>query len=371
MRILFWSDNFYPGIGGVEVLGAALLLALRERGHEFVVVGGPFLPGADDPTSFHNIPVYRFPFEYLIHPSGPEMVARTKHRLNELKQTFRPDLVHMFQTLTGFVFHLETQKASPAPTLLSLHGNLLDAPPQVNTARRRLLSQVDAVTACSHDIHTELLTHMPELASKTLTVTNALPLPALAPTPLDFQAPVIACPGRLHPQKGFDFAIRAFAKIHSRFPRARLVLAGDGQERAALLALVAQWGLQDRVVLRGWVSPPQIPAFLNESTLVLMPSRWEPFGLVALQAAQMGRPIIASRVGGLPEIVLDNETGLLIEPGDVDGIADALACLLDNPGRAIELGHAAYAHARSNFAWDSFVDAYEAMYFKLAPGAHG
>ncbi len=96
-----------------------------------------------------------------------------------------------------------------------------------------------------------------------------------------------------------------------------------------------------------------------------MPSRFEPFGLVALQAAQMGRPVIASRVGGLPEVVVDGETGLLVDPENVPLLAQAIESLLAQPDRSVEMGAQARAHAERNFSWDRFVGHYEMLYKRL------
>ena len=122
-------------------------------------------------------------------------------------------------------------------------------------------------------------------------------MPDLEPTPPPFDAPRVLYAGRLVREKGVDVAIDAFAAITTRFPKAHLVIAGDGVTRQDLEQQVVDLCLQDRVEFVGWVDPEKMPALINSSTIVVMPSRWEePFGLVALQAAQMARPIVATRV---------------------------------------------------------------------------
>jgi glycogen synthase len=370
MRILFWSDNFYPGIGGVEVLGAALVRSLRQRGHELAIVGGPFIENRPTPEMFDDVSLFRFPFEYELRPQSLEMVARIKQQLSELKRTFQPDVVHLFQTLHAFFFHLETARAFPAPTLLTLHGNMLDSTPQINAARYSLLQQMDWIITCSQALLEQTCTQVPEIKTKSSAILNALPIPPLAPTPLKVQPPRILCIGRLHRQKGFDVALDAFARVRETFPGARLRVAGDGAERATLEAQAARLYLGESVQFLGWVSPPRIYELLNQCTFVLMPSRWEPFGLVALQAAQMARPVVAARVDGLPEIVVDRETGLLVQPGDVTAFASAVESLLAEPERAVRMGDAAFSRAQRVFDWERFVDGYEALYTKLRDKTH-
>jgi glycogen(starch) synthase len=167
------------------------------------------------------------------------------------------------------------------------------------------------------------------------------------------------------PQKGFDRALNAFASLVQRFPGIRLVIAGDGFERPELVQLADRLGLADSVEFTGWVHRDQVPALINRCTLVVMPSRFEPFGIVSLQTAQMARPIVATRVGGLPEVVVDGETGLLVENGDDDALVAAIAFLLENPEIAVSMGQAARRRAREVFSWTNYVDAYESLYRKL------
>jgi glycogen(starch) synthase len=108
---------------------------------------------------------------------------------------------------------------------------------------------------------------------------------------------------------------------------------------------------------------------IKDSTLVVMPSRTEPFGLVALQAAQMGRPIVATRVGGLPEVILDGETGLLVEANDSDALASAILRLLRSPEWARQMGLTAHLRADREFGWAQHVSAYEELYVRSQ--AHG
>jgi len=129
---------------------------------------------------------------------------------------------------------------------------------------------------------------------------------------------------------------------------------------------INELGLTDIVDLIGWVAPGEVPALLNTATVVLMPSRQEPFGLVALEAALMARPVIATRVEGLPEVVVHEQTGLLVEQENSGALAEALAYLLARPHTAIQMGQAARLRAQQVFSWERHVTAYDALYQKLA-----
>jgi glycogen(starch) synthase len=125
-------------------------------------------------------------------------------------------------------------------------------------------------------------------------------------------------------------------------------------------------GLTDQVEFPGWVEFEKLPALLNSVTMVLMPSRWlEGFGLVALDAALMARPIVATRSGGVPEVVVHGHTGLLVEREDRAAFADAITYLLDHPDLATRMGQAARSRAQAVFAWDRHVDAFDRLYQQL------
>src|SRR4029077_4031681 len=164
-----------------------------------------------------------------------------------------------------------------------------------------------------------------------------------------FDPPRLLCLGRLVAEKGFDSAMTAFALVRNRLPSARLVIAGDGPERSKLQQQTIELGLADSVEFVGSVPPETAAHLIDEATLVVMPSRLEGFGLVALEAALMARPVVAARVGGLPEVVLHEQTGLLVEHEDHEDLAEAITLLLDHPRTATMFGEAAQRRAKEVF----------------------
>jgi glycogen synthase len=177
------------------------------------------------------------------------------------------------------------------------------------------------------------------------------------------------CLGRLARQKGFDMALGALAAITGRFPEIRMVIAGDGTDRAQLERQVAELGLKEVVDFIGWVAPDKVPELINTATIVLMPSRWEGLPSVALQASMMARPVLATSVGGLPEVVVHGETGLLVNPEDTGGLADAIVFLLEHPQEAVHMGDAGRRRVQDVFNWQRCVDAYDDLYQNLATKA--
>jgi len=149
---------------------------------------------------------------------------------------------------------------------------------------------------------------------------------------------LVGAVGRLIHQKGIDVAIDAFSRICQRFERAQLIIVGDGPLRPALQARVEQQRLGQRVRFAGWIEHAQtiMPAF----DLMVMPSRWEGLGLAALEAMACSRPLVASDVDALPEIVVHGTTGMLVRPDDAGALASAMAAYLDDPEEAAAVGEA-------------------------------
>jgi glycogen(starch) synthase len=193
-----------------------------------------------------------------------------------------------------------------------------------------------------------------------------MPEPEVEPTALPFHEPRILCLGRVVEEKGFDIALDAFPKILEQFDNARLVVAGDGIARASLQERATRLGIDRRVDFVGWVDAARVPELINGSTVVVVPSRWEEaFGLVALEAGQMARPVVGTRVGGLPEVVDDGETGIVVPKEDPAALAEAVIGLLTDRESATRMGENARRRARESFGWDRCLDDYEALYQRL------
>jgi glycogen synthase len=361
MRVLFWSDTFWPSIGGVEILAAKLLPALRARGYEFIVVAPKNHKELPDETDYKGIPVYRFPFWRGSGYSIIDHLVEIRQKVIKLKNAFTPDLVHINAVGGGNFFHLTTANADPL--LVTLHGEWES---RIEPVVGRTLRAADWVVGCSAAILNRGRQLVPEITARSSVIHNGLELPSLAPKPLPFNGARLLCLGRLLSYKGFDLALDAFAKIVAYFPNARLVIVGDGPERRNLEQQIARSKLAGSVELAGLVAPHQVPTLINSATLVLIPSREEAFSLVALEAALMARPVVATRVGGLPEVVLHGQTGLLVDSGNPDALAEAVRFLLADSEVTKRMGQTARNRAMEKFSWNQYVEAYDALYTKLA-----
>lgn len=173
----------------------------------------------------------------------------------------------------------------------------------------------------------------------------------------------------LHERKGLDVLLEALARLARRERRPTLWIAGEGPQRTALERLAAARGLARQVRLLG--ARDDVPELLVACDVFVAPSRREGLGIAALEAMALGRPLVASRVGGLAESVLDEATGLLVPPGDADALASALERLLDDRALAERLGAAGPQRVRERYGPEAMVDGYERTYAEIlaSPGA--
>jgi glycosyltransferase involved in cell wall biosynthesis len=172
--------------------------------------------------------------------------------------------------------------------------------------------------------------------------------------------PRLLCVGRLIPIKGHIVLLRAFAEARKAVPGLRLDIAGRGPLEPALRALARELGIGDAVRFLGQVSP--IQGAIEESAIIVVPSMGEGFGMVALEAMERSRPVIAAAIGGLGELVSDGETGLLVEPGVAEPLRRAIVGLASDLGRAAEMGRAGRQRALADFRESRCVELTEQLY---------
>ena len=169
---------------------------------------------------------------------------------------------------------------------------------------------------------------------------------AVAAAPLDF-GPTIVSVGRLTPEKGHRLLVEAMPAVLRKVPEARLVLCGQGPEEAALRARAGALGVAARITLVGFAE--DVRPLVAAADVVAMPSLSEGLGVAALEAMAMGRPVVASDAGGLPEAVADGGTGVVVPKGRVEPLAAALVALLSDPARARQMGEAGRRRALERF----------------------
>lgn len=366
MRLLFVQETFWPSVGGIQVLSKRALVRLRQRGYEPAVIAtfaGEDVPERDE---VEGIPVYRLPFRQALENRDLESIIRCRKELARLKNELRPDMIQLnFSGPSGYFLLATAQHADP-PLVMAVRHPLDRMTEKADSLVSRLLRASTWVTGNSRSTLAEAIAAAPEIEPRSSVIFNGLKVPEQPPTRLSVDPPELLCLGRLVYDKGFHVAVEAFASVRRRFPEARLTIAGDGPERASLEAQAKSSGLESAVRFTGLIDPKDVPEVLNQASIVLMPSREESFGLVALEAGLMGRPVIASDVGGLPEVVRHGVTGSTVPRDDAESLAGAAIRLLEDPARARAYGEAARQRGLNVFSLERYVDRYDALYRRLA-----
>lgn len=369
MRVLFWTGKFWPEIGGTATFATRLLPVLKQRGYEILVVAAQSSPNQPSQDTFKGIPVKRFPFWDQNTYKMIERLSAIKKSVGILKREFSPDLIHLNTLNLSHFFHLETKETHPSPVIATLHGYKDSkelAPQNLSSLEEKVLHSANWVTGVSHSLMDKFRKLSPAIIQRSTVIHNGLDIPPVLPKPLPVDPPILLYLGRLVKEKGIDVALSAFPGILARFPLTRMVIAGDGPERPPLDQQARSLGIRDSVDFLGWVSPDDVSDLINTASMVVVPSRWEePFGFVALEAGLMARPVVATRVGGLQEIIVHSKTGLLVTKEDSQELCHAINSLLDNHEMAEQIGQAARCWTIEKFSLRRCVDAYDSLYQKI------
>jgi glycosyltransferase involved in cell wall biosynthesis len=184
--------------------------------------------------------------------------------------------------------------------------------------------------------------------------------------------PIVLAAGRLHPRKGYETLIDAFERVSKRIPLAECWIVGgdfgDGSYGRSLQAQAQARGLCQSIKFCGYSS--NVRNDMEKASLLVVPSRIEAFGMVAIEAMSLGLPVVACRTGGLQEIVAHRETGLLVPPGDSAQMANAMIQILSNPSLAKRMGQAGKSRVQELFTTNkmtaSFADFYDTLLKRVA-----
>jgi glycosyltransferase involved in cell wall biosynthesis len=177
-------------------------------------------------------------------------------------------------------------------------------------------------------------------------------------------APLIGMVGRLHPQKGVRHLLDALPYMREHLPEIHLLIVGDGELRGELQNQAQKQNLSEVVIFTGGRS--NVPDILAALDLFVLPSLWEGLPLAILEAMAAELPVVATAVGGVPELVIDGETGRLVAPGDALALAQAIVSILTHPAQAAAMGAAGWRRVMADFGAEPITQQLESLYTRLA-----
>jgi glycosyltransferase involved in cell wall biosynthesis len=383
MKILLIND-YETDEGGANLMTLRLRGELRRRGHDARLFASRLrlARGHADYTCFGTLSRVR----PLVETCNPSAYLRLRKVLRE----FRPDVVHvrLFRTqLSPLILPLlrgvpsllhETIYKSICPLGTKLLPDRSPCRARAGAVCRRggclplrawlpLMLQTrlwlrwrgafDLIVTNSEAVARELNAEGIEAAA---TVWSGVPDGGARPPLAD--PPTVGFAGRLVALKGADVLLRAFARVADEMPDARLVVVGDGEERENLSRLAHRLGLSRGVEFAGWLAPDDAARRVERAWAIAVPSFSEQFSLTAVEALMRGTAVVASAVGGMPELVREGETGFLVPAGDARALAEKLLLLLRSRETAERMGASARRDALARFRLATCVDEFEKLY---------
>ena len=379
-RVALVTSSYHPHLGGVEGHVRHVARELRSRGTEvevWTVDRGEHLGVTElDGTVVRHLPTP------LPARSGRALMSfglaapRAWHAWRSAFRAFRPDLLHVQCFGPNGVYAAALARRTGTPLVLSSHGEtFMDDHDAFGTSAlmreglRRTIAAAAVTTGCSEQVLDDLRDRF-GLEGGTVVPNGVGPVPTTPPTGTMPDAlglpdgPVVLGVGRLETTKGFDLLVDAVAGI-DRELSPTLVIGGDGSQREALRALGEQVGLGDRLRLVGPLDEAGVDTWMRRADVVVMPSRREAFGIVALEAWRAGTPLVATSLGGPASFVTDGVDGVLVDPVNTGALAHAVESLLHDPERRAALGAAGQGSAR-RYTWSAIALQYSRIYQGLA-----
>ena len=362
----------YPTYGGSGAVATELGIELAQRGHEvhFITYAQPFrLQRFRERVYFHEVETIRYPlFE---HSSYSLALAATMYEVAMRRDL---DLLHVHYAIPHSTSAWIAQEMLP-PThrlkiITTLHGTDITMLGQERSfwdLMRFSIAKSDGITAVSEYLKKETVDsfHIPSRAVEVIpnfidpALYDRTQYPCRRAAFLEEGEKLIIHVSNFRPVKRIRDVIRVFARIQREMP-ARLLLVGDGPERADAAAEADALGLDQRVIFLG--KQDTVAELLACADLFLLPSASESFGLAALEAMASGTPVVATDVGGLPEVIDDGVSGFLAPVGEVDVMAEKAIEILRDRARWLQMSGAAQAVARERFSASRIVPIYERFY---------
>jgi len=368
VRVLHWVYPYTPGRGGQSIFIERIALGFADLGHEIALV---MKPQSDMDMRYiedlFGSKAKRFHIDLEDLENG-KVSGTGFMRIAKVLDDFKPDVIHLHnlesRELVYLRFYLNS-KGKNIRTVCTMHDlvtlNRIVGLLESNT----LAKQLDMVVAPSQFMLAKLGEIDSTIKNHFTMIYNGVPIGSIqdnlkqAPLRLLFAA-------ELNEHKGGVYLLNAWAKIFESFPNVKLIIAGEGAAKDFLVQLARTLGLSDQVDFVGWLSQKELNQLFEGDCILLMPSMvGEAFGLIAAEASMAGVPVIAHKVGALPEIVIDGVTGFTVPAGDTQLLTNAMSRLISDPALRIVMGKAAHERAILNFNLENCLKTYESLFMQL------
>jgi glycosyltransferase involved in cell wall biosynthesis len=372
-------------IGGVPYVVGNLARQLKGRGHEIIFLHSRNTLFAVSETTKWGFagfalnlqmpfgerhPIISLPLFLLRFPIGLFQLIR-------LIQKYRIQIVNIHYPAECFFYLAICRRILPIRLITSVHGADL-FPGGIPRAAypkaiKWLLDSSDRIVTPSKAYREDVARVFPQLRGKIVFIHNGVDLAELGNRSCDSASikrpPYILCVAMHNEKKGLDVLLRAFALIHDREPSLKLMLVGDGPLRGQLEDLASTLRIANKVEFLGRQGRTQVADLLHSCELFVLPSRSEPFGIAIIEAMACKKPVVATSVGGIPEIIEHQKNGILVEPDNPDALAEALVTVLKDPTLQRVIAKNGFDTVQKQFGSANSGTAYEKVFTDLLNSA--
>lgn len=364
MKLLLFSPYYFPVIGGVEQLVALMAKTRMEQGWQVRVLTNQLFSDECKIQFVDGVELCSIPYQRLLAKNDLKGLERSIRFARDYLDHFDPDLIHAQGVFELDAFFLSRVVKGAYPLVISIHS-LWDLNFCVNDNKMKLITMAKSVTVVSDSLKQEWENKIAPISQNLAQVTvikNALPDVISDKLSRRSQSPTILMASRLEKQKNIEAGLYLIQSLLPRYPDLKLNIVGEGSCRRELEKGIDMLNLNDSVSLHPAVPPSEVRAWLESAWVLFFPSLYEAFPLILLQAARLKTPVLASRVGGTPEIIEDEKTGLLFDLSDKAACYKKMDRLLSSETLRNRLGSAAADAMNQHFTFDVMMQAYDKVY---------
>jgi glycosyltransferase involved in cell wall biosynthesis len=369
---------FYPSIGGLQNYALNIAKGLEKQNHTVVVITTNHLEKKYVSETIENMTVYRLPIAFIVS-NTPINIGWLKD-IYTIIQKEKPDIING-HTPVPFIAEIAAiiAKIKKIPFVLTYQNDLIKDTLGLNLIIKcyYFLFGIQALKAAtkiiaSSQYYADNSLYLKTFAEKIEIVPPGVDIKHFAENNLDKNIfkkmqqqyrdrKILLFIGQLdktHEHKGLSYLIESLTIIKRNNPQAHLLIIGKGDNITVYKNLVADLYLQDNVIFTGFVSDEDLPYFYNAADVIILPSYHisEGFGMVLIEAGASKKPVVASRIGGIPFVVKDHETGFLTKPRDIEDVSQAILKIINSKTLAEKMGENNYKWVKENFTWDSQIE---------------
>lgn len=384
MNILIVTPYFPPQTGGVATFLDSLQRFLRRQGHKVHVL----LPGPSHEISPHSSTTDAIEHEFYMRvPFVPGAALKgllafsfffplTVSRLRRFVEENTIELVLLEYPLPYMFYFTFLRRLRNVRIIVGIHGDdilsLHLAPKHEQWLVKHLIRDANWLLAHSSSLLSQIRTRVSQLNDNHSYIPYGIepePLRALAKRSQNTFSlpshPYVLTVAKLYERKGLDVLLHAIQKLGTIGQAHRFVIVGDGPEEHTLKQLASRLAIEERVIFTGELQKPEIAQLLQNCEFFVLPSRSEPFGIALLEAMTFGKAIIATKVGGIPEFVIDGYNGILFPSDDSDTLAEQIQRVMNDKELRLWIGKNGLTVVKEKYDYGVLIERYDALFSRI------